>query len=184
MIAELHQLVHLFDAMPLPVRIMDAACRPLHDTPPLQRLLVETQDGHRLREALDDAARATAASAGAPTRRELQTEFADYRLYASRLIAGLAGGDGIVVGVERTSRTMLTVDEMRNRFRLTPRETEIACMLAAGMPNDEIATTLGRSPYTVRRHTEHVLSKLGVRRRAQVSVRLLYGGHGDRSASM
>jgi len=42
--------------------------------------------------------------------------------------------------------------------------------LARGMRNDAIASALGLSPHTIRRHTEIVLAKLGVTSRAEAAV--------------
>jgi DNA-binding NarL/FixJ family response regulator len=57
--------------------------------------------------------------------------------------------------------------------KLTPREMEVLRMLANGMGQDEIARQLFISRKTVATHIEHVLSKLGVRTRAQ-AVALAY----------
>ena len=62
------------------------------------------------------------------------------------------------------------------RLRLTRREGEVAALLAGGGSNADIATALGISPHTARRHTESVMLKLRARTRAQVGPIL----HGDR----
>jgi non-specific serine/threonine protein kinase len=53
---------------------------------------------------------------------------------------------------------------------LTPREQEVAILLARGLTNKQIATTLVVSPATVRSHVEHILGKLDLRSRAQIAV--------------
>jgi len=58
------------------------------------------------------------------------------------------------------------------RFALSKRELDVARLLADGARNDAIATALGISPHTVRRHTERVLAKLGVSNRAAAAARL------------
>ena len=50
--------------------------------------------------------------------------------------------------------------------RLTKREREILTWIARGMTSREIAELLVVSPYTVRKHTEHILEKLDVRTRS------------------
>jgi non-specific serine/threonine protein kinase len=54
--------------------------------------------------------------------------------------------------------------------RLTPREQEVAVLLASGLTNKQIAGNLVVSPATVRSHVEHILVKLDLRSRAQVAV--------------
>jgi DNA-binding CsgD family transcriptional regulator len=57
-------------------------------------------------------------------------------------------------------------------YRLTPREVEVAGLLAEGCSNSELASRLGISPHTARHHTESVLAKLGVSSRAQAGALL------------
>jgi DNA-binding CsgD family transcriptional regulator len=58
------------------------------------------------------------------------------------------------------------------RWRLTPRETEIAWLLATRATNAEIAAALRLSPHTVRHHVESIFGKLGVRSRRDVARRI------------
>jgi non-specific serine/threonine protein kinase len=58
-------------------------------------------------------------------------------------------------------------------FALTRREREVATLVAQGLTNREIADTLVLSERTVEAHVTHVLTKLGVRSRAQAAVRLV-----------
>ncbi|WP_336212667.1 ATP-binding protein [Nonomuraea sp. LPB2021202275-12-8] len=53
---------------------------------------------------------------------------------------------------------------------LTPRETEIAQLVAQGMTNKEIAASLVIAQRTAEGHIEHILSKLGFHSRAQIAV--------------
>lgn len=52
---------------------------------------------------------------------------------------------------------------------LTPRETEIAQLIARGMSSKEIAATLVIAQRTAESHTEHILRKLGFHCRAQIA---------------
>jgi DNA-binding NarL/FixJ family response regulator len=54
--------------------------------------------------------------------------------------------------------------------RLTPREREVLLLLARGLAQSEIAQALVISPQTVATHIQRVLTKLGVRSRAQAVV--------------
>jgi DNA-binding NarL/FixJ family response regulator len=54
---------------------------------------------------------------------------------------------------------------------LTPREREVLHLLAAGMTNDAIAAQLVVSPATVKKHINHLFSKLGAKNRMQALLR-------------
>jgi DNA-binding NarL/FixJ family response regulator len=56
---------------------------------------------------------------------------------------------------------------------LTPREAEVLKLIAAGLSNGEIATSLFLSNATVKTHVNHIFSKTGARDRAQ-AVRYAY----------
>jgi DNA-binding NarL/FixJ family response regulator len=53
---------------------------------------------------------------------------------------------------------------------LTPRELEVAALIAGGLTNAEIAQRLVLSPGTVGNHLGHILRALGARNRVQVAV--------------
>jgi DNA-binding NarL/FixJ family response regulator len=53
---------------------------------------------------------------------------------------------------------------------LTPRETEVLVLLARGMPNKEIARTLGISEKTVKAHLTNVFQRIGVSDRTQAAL--------------
>jgi DNA-binding CsgD family transcriptional regulator len=58
-------------------------------------------------------------------------------------------------------------------YRLTKRESEVLAVLATGKSNSEIATTLAVAPETVKRHLDHIYTKLRVRRRSEATARAL-----------
>lgn len=53
---------------------------------------------------------------------------------------------------------------------LTPREAQVAALLAKGYAAKEIAVCLEVSLHTARRHTESVFKKLGVRTRVAAAL--------------
>jgi DNA-binding NarL/FixJ family response regulator len=54
--------------------------------------------------------------------------------------------------------------------RLTDRERQVLALVGRGQSNDEIAADLFLSPYTAKTHVSRVITKLGVRDRAQLVV--------------
>lgn len=53
---------------------------------------------------------------------------------------------------------------------LTPREAEVASLVANGFSNAEIAERLVVEPASVRRYVSRILAKTGLRDRVQVAV--------------
>jgi len=53
---------------------------------------------------------------------------------------------------------------------LTPRERQVAALVATGLTNREIAATLYLSVRTVEVHVDHILTKLGFRTRTRLAA--------------
>jgi non-specific serine/threonine protein kinase len=53
---------------------------------------------------------------------------------------------------------------------LSPRQREVAALVARGLSNREIAAALVVAPTTAARHVEHILARLGLRNRAQLTA--------------
>jgi DNA-binding NarL/FixJ family response regulator len=62
-------------------------------------------------------------------------------------------------------------DRLEQPDPLTPRESEVLRLMAAGYSNREIAEALGTAEGTVKNHTSNILSKLGVRDRTRAVLR-------------
>jgi DNA-binding CsgD family transcriptional regulator len=62
------------------------------------------------------------------------------------------------------------MNDLALRFGLTPRESEVAFLLADGCSNSLVAELLGISRHTARHHTQHVLGKLAVRSRGKAAA--------------
>jgi DNA-binding CsgD family transcriptional regulator len=63
------------------------------------------------------------------------------------------------------------------RWGLSRREAEVAALIIRGASTADVACALGISAHTVRRHTERIYAKLGVRTRMQLVTML--GGSGS-----
>ena len=55
---------------------------------------------------------------------------------------------------------------------LSPRERDVARLVARGLTNGEIARDLGISPLTAKWHVSEILRKLGLARRVQLALRV------------
>ena len=110
--------------------------------------LLKDVTAERLFEAVRVVAAGEALLAPAVTRR-LISEFA--RLRPQAAAPGAAGRPGALAA-------------------LTPRETEVLCLVAEGLSNTEIAGRLVVTEETVKTHVSRILSKLGLRDRTQAVV--------------
>jgi len=59
---------------------------------------------------------------------------------------------------------------------LTPRQREVACLLAAGLTPAEVAARLSVSAYTVREHIRHLYEQLDCHHRGQLIAVVLRSG--------
>ncbi len=85
----------------------------------------------------------------------------------------LLADPGVLVIVERTSPLPPPV-ALQRHFGLTPREAEVALLMAQGLPDREVADSLVISPHTARRHAEKVLKKMGLSSRAGVALACMH----------
>ncbi len=92
-------------------------------------------------------------------------------------IKAVAAGESIVKPVV-SERLLKGLKGMRNEFAsldrpdpLTPRETEILRLMAAGFSNKEIANSLHVAEGTVKNHVSNILSKMGVRDRTRAVLK-------------
>jgi DNA-binding NarL/FixJ family response regulator len=178
-------LARLFDDVSVGIGVCDAAGRIIHQNRTLAQLLAADPEAARIRVELRRVA--AAVSAAMPTNRgrsgevtpttlagEVRTARGRYLVRGTYTGAAFAGtGAGALVLLERAQPQPLSDLGLRERYMLTPREVEVAHLLGQGSTNADVAETLGISSHTAERHTEHVLSKLGVRSRASVGAKLV-----------
>jgi len=84
-------------------------------------------------------------------------------------IRGAAQGK-VQLAPEAAERLIREVRAPESPETLTPRETEVLRLLAAGQSNKEIAYNLGISEKTVKTHVSNILAKLGVPSRTQAAL--------------
>ncbi|WP_410786499.1 ATP-binding protein [Kribbella sp. C-35] len=77
---------------------------------------------------------------------------------------------GMTPYVATAAAVQAEVDRLAGVVALSPRETEVARLVADGLTNREIAARLVLSERTVEQHVRSVLAKLGLANRAQVAA--------------
>ena len=116
-----------------------------------------------------------------PLRSQVRAASADvpgWEVRAQPLLQGTHDHPVIVVAVERAGAApalSAEAETIRERFGISPRQAEVAAMLARRMTDKEIATRLGISRHTARRHVELVMIRLRVHSRAEVGELLATG---------
>jgi len=60
-----------------------------------------------------------------------------------------------------------------SKAQLTPRETEVTCLIAKGFSVDETAGLLELSPDTIRGYVKNIYQKLGVNNRSEITLKAL-----------
>jgi len=101
------------------------------------------------------------------------TQRRGYEIMGSLLRESVFEEEAVLMIVQPRTSALPTPPEMQERFGLTPREAEVAELIARGLDNRTIAERLFISPHTVRRHTERILAKLDIDSRAAVAISLI-----------
>jgi DNA-binding CsgD family transcriptional regulator len=152
----------------------------------LARLALDRQDPQRattLFSAADSLRDATAVAVRAPER---QAVAADVERARSGLAAGEfaeAWGRGRGLSLEQAAALAAAPDGEGAGVRsspgapLTPREREVAALVAEGLSNADIAERLTIAPGTARIHVERILGKRGLTSRVQIAAWMLRSGY-------
>jgi DNA-binding CsgD family transcriptional regulator len=106
--------------------------------------------------------------AGRSLRAQLRAAMHEMQAQRVRLRQNRAArGDGAAA-----KAPVLAAVYLQHEYGMTPREVEVAMLLAEGCSNSTVSSRLGISPHTARHHTQRVLGKLGVHSRAEAGARL------------
>ena len=153
-----------------------------HQNRALVRLLIDEPERDRVHRELAVAAQLALAvgshrhgsmSGRGVIDREVRTTVRRYAICGMPVGHGSdARSRGVTVFVERMPRRGGGPGRRQRDYGLTPREREVAALLASGSSTIEVAGALGISVHTARRHAEHLLSKLGVHSRGAAVAKL------------
>lgn len=184
-------LATTLDAVPEALLVVGADGRELHRNAALRQRLAEEPERERVAAEMHALAAALHArrttrvlhgahaplvhaalpTGGVPTgERRVATPLARYVLraaYGAEAIWGTAAA--VLVSLDAASAVEPAPSVLGT---LTPRELEVARLLARRATNEEVAAALGVSPHTARHHVQRVLEKLGLRSRRAVGALL------------
>lgn len=179
-----YRLAADMDALGVAMWVCDGGGGLLHESTEVARILASDPEAAAVRSEVPAVARAvggeggrgrrrSAGSVAAGVHRVIETRRARYRLSAALATHDMHFGltDVLVTLAQLPGQSVRTAPTAPIQS-MSPREREVASLLARGARNSVIASTLGISPHTVRRHTERVLAKLGVENRAEVAAKL------------
>lgn len=180
------QVLKAFDRLGMSALLLDGRGRVLERTPRMEALLeMEPERGELLGAAALLARRLMSLRCpkkSSPTPPEqlcacagVPTSTARYRLRGAFLpaSAGLPGSKVMVSFQQDKDLVIPTASELVTARGLTPRQAEVALLLARGASDQEVADTLAISPHTARKHAEHIFAKLGVHSRKAIALQLM-----------
>jgi predicted ATPase/DNA-binding CsgD family transcriptional regulator/Tfp pilus assembly protein PilF len=131
----------------------------------------------RLAGAADALREAIGKPLASAARDSLERSLASARRGRSAEVGAAAWSDGRATPMEQAISLALSAPGQGDRaarheepaFRLSPREREVAMLVAEGLSNREIAERLVVSERTAENHVQRVLNRLGLRSRARVA---------------
>ena len=139
-------------------------------------LMDEEPERDRLMELIRRQLECTGASVGSPREDYWELELSGRRYGLTARLASpgtLLPEAGVLVLMDCLSPELPTTRELRVSFGLRGREPQVALLAAEGLSNAEIAQRLRLSAHTVRHYLERVLTRLGLRSRKALALRLL-----------
>lgn len=143
----------------------------LFENAALGAMLEAEPDADRLRDEIEVLGRSVKlvarngkpAGPAAPLQRSVGAGETLFQMRGLQLYRSPGSGSGpVLVIVHRVDAAPLSDQLLRDHFRLTPRQIDVARLLAKGQSNVDIAHELVISPHTARHHVESILKKLNV----------------------
>ena len=186
------ELTSMLDRLRQPLALYDGGGRRLHRNRALEELLDREPRAGRVEAAMDELAGIFVDRVRGPrrAREEVRPEVGErvgtggttYRLSAAYGPTRVGKGKTVLVQVRRSGARLPPPAALEDRHGLTPREAEVALLLARGRSDKALARRLDISWHTARTHVRNVLGKLELSSRARVAATLLgeseRGGNG------
>jgi DNA-binding CsgD family transcriptional regulator len=171
-------VTQLIDAVGIPMSVFTFDGREITRNGALCRLLARDEQSDLAEQirllAVQTGASSTGGRINHPGLRLVRTATREYVLRATHLDVGVFGREpAVMVTTEPVSPELPSAGQLVEGFSLTPREAQVALLLARGDSNRSVAERLGISPATVRTHAEHLFEKLGVRTRKALALKLI-----------
>lgn len=179
--ADAAEFMRACDIMGTAAVIYDTNGRLMHQTPACTRLLLADPELASLSVEMKRMAsclarlchgdRDAGVLGATSTRAEKKTATASYLVRASAMRASWMRGPWLMMSIERLTPEPVTAARLRVAFGLTAAESKVAELLVQGQKAKQIAAALRLSWSTVRRHTERIYMKAGVRSQAELMTR-------------
>jgi DNA-binding NarL/FixJ family response regulator len=177
------EVVGVFDDLDHATLVADDRGQVIHRSRRLERELEADPERALILSELNTLARSLSAFGGRHRDAVERPRFASdvvtararYALHGS-MVAGHGPVDRplVLVSLQRLTPVVLGAAQLQERLGLTAGQARVARALATGATNDHIANSLHLSPHTVRRHTEAILLRAGVRSRSELIPHLLH----------
>ena len=170
----------LIDRLTDPLLLFDADGREAYRNRALRDLLRDEPDASLLIQAATSLAAGTIGtdtSPPHPSQHTIDLAGGQYHLRLGHPPPTGRRDRGLLILIERTSLYPAS-SVLQERFGFTPRQAEVALLLARGLSNEELGQALTVSSHTARHHVQEVLKKLDVSSRAAVAHVLLHSDAG------
>lgn len=170
------ELATVVDTLPVPLLIFDADAREQHRNRAFRQVLggmTEVDAIARAAQQLAYGLRPSSASDDLPPAQQtIRLASGTFTLRGHLGDAAAHRDPVILVSIDRAS-ALPAPETLTARSGLTPREAEVAVLMARGRTDQEVADDLVISVHTARRHASSVLQKLDLPSRAGVALALL-----------
>lgn len=174
----------ILDDLGFALLIVDALGKQ-HRTPALEQLLMSDPEAPEILDVMVAAAKKVAldvfarlrvaqpAYHGRDVASKVSTVGGTYRVRAALAPAEFCGSRACaIVSCEPATAPLPDIVSLADRYHLTPAQGRVALLIAQGRSSEEIASALGITVHTVRRHSERVRAQLGVHRAVEVAALL------------